>query len=279
MNIFLTGGTGFIGSHFLKLIKDKDFNVTVLKRNNNSFIRQDIGFEPTWIYKSLDNIFVENLQDFDVLIHLASEGVSPRKSTLDDLLYWNVVVLSKLIRFAIKANIKRIILAGTYAEYGLSANNYEFIPVTAALKPTSNYAASKAAAFEVTHALCIENRIELVYLRIFSAYGEGQNELNLWPQIKEYALSGKDFPMTFGTQIRDFIPVENVANSILESIQRKDINKDVPLILNIGTGKGQSILNFTEYWWNYWGATGKLLIGTIKKRDFEPNRYVALISE
>ena len=52
----------------------------------------------------------------------------------------------------------------------------------------------------------------MFYGRIFSAYGDGQYENNLWPSLKRAANSGEDFKMTNAEEIRDFIHVDEVTN-------------------------------------------------------------------
>jgi nucleoside-diphosphate-sugar epimerase len=136
-----------------------------------------------------------------------------------------------LLEKAHAAGVRRFVLAGSYAEYGLSADRYDFIPADAPLLPSTPYAASKAAGFIVANTFAIEKSIELYYLRIFSAYGEGQYINNFWPALRAAALSGADFPMTLGGQVRDFIPVERVAETFLCSIEgSSSVQKGVPFV-------------------------------------------------
>jgi nucleoside-diphosphate-sugar epimerase len=170
-----------------------------------------------------------------------------------------------------------VVVSGSFAEYGRSADRYELIPVGAPLEPTSAYAASKAAGFIAASTFAIENQIELCYLRIFSVFGEGQYAGNFWPALREAARAGQDFPMSPGEQIRDYIPVEDVAAALHRSVLRKDVQPGFPLVLNIGTGVPVSMRGFAEKWWSHWGATGKLLVGALPYRQNEPMRFVPLV--
>ena len=89
------------------------------------------------------------------------------------------------------------------------------IPPEAPLEPNGPYAASKAAQSIAASALCREKGINLAILRLFTVFGEGQNPVNLWPSLKRAA---PPLPMTPGEQIRDFIPVEQVAHAFLKAL-------------------------------------------------------------
>lgn len=273
MRIFLTGGTGFIGSHYLAHISRYAHEITALRRRG-SVPCVNVEREPIWLEKPLDDLDEPDLAGHDVLVHLASIGVSPKQATWQELTYWNVSVLMRLLDVAHRAGIRRFVLAGSFAEYGKSADRYDFLPADAPLQPTSPYAASKAAGCVLSSTFAIDLQIELIYLRIFSAYGEGQYEGNFWPALRAAALSGKDFPMTLGEQVRDYLPVEDVAGAIHFATERRDIIKGVPKIVNVGSGVPISMREFAEKCWSEWGAKGRLLIGSLPYRPNEPMRFV-----
>ncbi len=85
--------------------------------------------------------------------------------------------------------------------------------------------------------------------------------------------------MSPGEQIRDFIPVESVAQAFLRVLDIPlDTRHSTPLVANIGTGKPQTLRAFAEHWWKHWGATGKLLPGALPYRPNEVMRYVPKVS-
>ena len=156
----------------------------------------------------------------DVLVHLASFGVSPKPSTWEDCFKVNVLDTMHLLETANAAGIRKVIAAGSCAEYGSSGLNYDFIPVDAPLEPKGAYASSKAASSIAIQSFAESAGMSLIYGRIFSAFGEGQFEQNLWPSLKKRALEGSDFEMTPGEQIRDFIPVEEVAEWFIKALEQ-----------------------------------------------------------
>ena len=277
MKIFLTGGTGFIGSHLLHLLGTTDHKVTALRRGSSQPCI-DIGRDSLWLVKAMDSLESSDFSGMDALVHLASVGVSPKTATWADLLYWNVSVMVDLLEKAHAAGVRRFVLAGSSAEYGLAADRYDFIPADAPLLPTSPYAASKAAGFIAANTFAIEKSIELYYLRIFSAYGEGQYINNFWPALRSAALNGEDFEMTPGGQIRDFVPVESVVKSLLHAIEDRNIaSTKMPFVANVGSGRPMSMIHFAEKCWTEWGAKGRIIAGAKPYRPKEPMRYVPLI--
>jgi nucleoside-diphosphate-sugar epimerase len=275
MKLFVTGATGFIGSQFLNLLaRNPEIEVVGLRRNLDSQPRIPLLKEPLWITKSLDQVDQDDLQGVDVFVHFAAHSMYPPYDTLSNCLYWNLSAPLQLFNEAVKADITKFIVAGSCFEYGLSGEEYEFIPVDAILKPTLTYAASKAASSVAFYQFAVQNKIKFSYNRIFQVYGEGEAESRLWPSLKKAALAGEDFPMTEGAQIRDFIAVEDVAMYFVDACLNDDLVAGHPKFYNVGSGKPQSILEFSEYWWQKWQAKGRLLIGKIPYREGEVMRYV-----
>jgi len=186
----------------------------------------------------------------------------------------NVRQSLSLWRQAVKAGVKRLVICGSCFEYGKTGERLRFIPADATLEPANAYAASKAAATMAALALAVENKVELVLLRPFHVFGEGEAESRFWPSLRKAALGGEDLAMTAGEQVRDFIPVEKTADILTAALQRNDLRPGEPKIENIGTGKPQTLRAFAEFWWRKWNAKGQLKIGDISYRPNEVMRYV-----
>ena len=258
----------FIGGDFSDIERLRGINgVKELQEKKNFIFIERIPRKKIW----------SELRTADIglcLIHFASVGVSPQVATYEELQFGNVSCTLSLLNVAKNAGVSKIIMAGSYSEYGLSANNYDFIPADASLRPTTPYASSKAAAFDLTYNFCQKSKISLIYNRIFSAYGDGQFEGNLWPSLKKAAINNSDFPMTTGNQIRDFIAVEEVANKFFNDLNLGFSGGFSIKVKNICSGKGLTILDFAKFWWKTWDAKGKLLPGKIVSRQNEPIRFV-----
>lgn len=179
-----------------------------------------------------------------------------------------------LCKQAYESNINKFIIGGSCFEYGRSGERYQFIPTTAALEPITNYATSKAVASILLYGWASKNNISMHIMRFFHVYGEGEHENRLWPSLKSAALSGRDFEMTKGEQVRDFISVDELVYHIIQSLSFNLITPGVPKISNIGSGNILTVYEFCSYWWQKWGAKGKLIVGKVPYRENEVMRYV-----
>jgi nucleoside-diphosphate-sugar epimerase len=230
--------------------------------------------EPSWCTGNLSTISADFLEGIDVVIHLASSGVSPKQASWKELVDVNVAGVLWLLEKCSQASVRRCLVAGTCHEYGKSAERYREIPPDAPLEPVNLYGASKAAAFNMAIPYAKQNGIELFYGRIFSAYGEGQFKNNFWPSLRRAAVEGKDFKMTWGQQISDFIEASEVAKHFLSACHRPDIYISSPCVVNIGTGLSRTLLDFATQQWADLGATGDLIAGALAERPDQIYRYV-----
>jgi nucleoside-diphosphate-sugar epimerase len=274
MRIFVTGATGFIGSHFVNHALAAGQEVVALRRSPESVPRIELPREPAWLTKSMGQVTERDLAGMDVVVHLAAVGISPRVATWEELLEWNVAVPMKLLLMAASVGVTRFVAAGSCFEYGRAAARYEFIPPDAPLEPTGAYAASKAAGSVLFRTIALEKKVQLSYLRLFSVFGAGQHEGNLWPMIRRAALAGCDLPLTAGEQVRDFIAVEKVAAELLVAAGDDAVLPGLARVRNVGTGRPQTVRQFAEHWWREFDAQGELLFGQLPYRNDEVMRYV-----
>ena len=272
MKIFVTGATGFIGSNFVSRATQLGHRVFAQKRPESKI---NSRLEVEWIEKNLNEDFHEELIGADALVHFAAHTPNAPYDTLSECSYWNVTATLSLLEQAAAANVGRMILAGTCFEYGASAHNYQRIPPGAPLQPYLSYPVSKAAATIAACGLAREKNLHLQVLRIFQAYGEGEQERRFWPSLRKAALAGEDFNMSAGTQIRDFIHVSDVCDAFISSLNDKTIQAGRPSIRNVGTGHGSRLIDFAADWWTRWDAKGKLIPGSINQRPGELERVVA----
>jgi nucleoside-diphosphate-sugar epimerase len=274
MKIFLTGGTGFVGSHFLNQALQTGLEVIALKRPG-AVTRVPLLQEPTWIEGALDGDYREPLKGVDVLVHLASHTPNPPYDSLERCLYWNVFASIQLARQAADLGVKQFLVAGSCFEYGRSAETVPDVDTDTPLAPTSSYPTSKAAASVAFLGLARELQLQLKLLRIFQVYGEGEQASRLWPSLRQAALEGRDFPMSGGKQVRDFIAVEEVAGQLLRALDFSNVQAGNPLVGHIATGRPQTLLAFVQHWWQHWGATGQVRVGAVPYRANEMMRLVS----
>lgn len=274
MKIFVTGGTGFIGSHFLKQSLAGGHQIRALRRPASK-PRIQLDKEPEWLDVPFDELEPVHFDGCEVVVHLAAHSANVPYDSLEKCLHWNVTVPLRMADRALKAGVRRFIVAGSCFEYGRSGERYDFIPVDAPLEPTQSYPISKAAASIAWQGFAREKSVSLSILRIFQVYGEGEPEGRLWPSLQQAILTGSDYPMTMGEQVRDFISVEQVAHKFVNELTAQNglgIN-----IQNVGSGVPQTVASFAEKVWRSAGASGKLLVGCLPYRKNEVMRFVPWI--
>ena len=272
MRILVTGATGFIGSHFANTAIAAGHDVLGLRRPGSA-PRVSVSSAVRWLDKALADVKATDCEDMDVLVHFAAAGVSPAAATWQGCFRANVTDSLTAWTAALRGGVKRYVICGTCFEYGASGARYDAIPPSAPLEPTGPYHASKAAATMAALALAHQERVAVAVLRPFHVFGEGEEMSRLWPSLRSAAVAGVDYPMTPGEQIRDFVPVEDVAAAFLDVCVNRPLTPGRPEVHNVGTGRPVTILAFAEHWWRTWGAKGRLLPGAIPYRAGEVMRY------
>jgi nucleoside-diphosphate-sugar epimerase len=273
MKLFVTGGTGFIGSHFIRAAQADGHTVLALRRSAASVPVIALPQEPQWLTKAMNLVTPSDLKDCDILVHIAAAGVDPAENEWEKLFQTNVIESLKLWLVADSANVRRFVIFGSCFEYGKSGESFDFIPPNAPLLPIGPYSASKAAATLAAISLATERNWQLTVARPFHVFGEGESEARFWPSLRKAAIAGEDFPMTKGEQVRDFVPVAEVAGQVLDACSNPP-PPGQPEIRHIGTGNPQTLRAFAEDCWLQWKAQGKLVFGAKSYRQGEVMRFV-----
>jgi len=273
MHFFVTGGTGFLGSHFLAASLAAGHRVTALRRNGGK-TRIALKQEPRWCNGDLGDDLSDQLRNCDALIHLAAAGVTTYKDDWDYCFRINVTQSLALWRQAVDCGIKYFLICGSCFEYGMSGLSCEYIHAEASLLPIDAYSASKASATMAAIGLANRFNLRLLIARPFHLYGEGEAETRFWPSLRRAALAGEDFAMSEGQQIRDFMRVDDAAETLL--MLACDLKKmtTCSAVRNIGTGRPTTLLKFAQEQWALHNGTVLLLPGKIPYRSNEIMRYV-----
>ncbi|MBW3628617.1 MAG: dTDP-glucose 4,6-dehydratase [Gemmatimonadetes bacterium] len=237
MKILITGGMGFIGSNFVRLLLAERpeweiWNVDALTyagnpenladvaeaaeaRGRYRFVRADIADEAA-VQGLLDG------GDFDALINFAAESHVDR-SILSSAPFvrTNVVGTQILLDSARSAGVKRYVQVSTDEVYGdLGPDDAPFSETTP-LAPSSPYSATKAAADHLVLAYHHTHRMDVVVTRCSNNYGPYQFPEKLIPLMIVNAITGKRLPVYGrGENVRDWIHVEDHCRGVLAALER-----------------------------------------------------------
>lgn len=259
--IIVTGGTGFIGKHLVnKLLNCGKFSIAVVSNTHNSSpFAQSISYEKSTLKPYIVDIRDQNEiskifrdERADICIHLAAKtSVADSIRNPDETMDINVKGTENVLEACYESQVSNFVFASSAAVYG----DIRKLPISedSTLNPLSPYGTSKMLAEQYVSSYQQQKKIKsAISLRIFNVYGSGQSgESGVITRFAK-SLSARQAPVIYGngSQTRDFISVDDVADAILLSISlmEKDENKAMlsNTILNVGTGKPTSIKQLAQ---------------------------------
>jgi nucleoside-diphosphate-sugar epimerase len=241
--ILITGATGFLGSNLLDKISNENYKIIAIVSSENHILQNkypNIDFIVVRLEEIDSHFFIKN--KIDILIHFAWSNVS--KVMLDSHLIDEFKLQKSFLKIAFDNGLKKVIISGSCFEYGKIEGG---IDVDTTPLPNTCYGIAKNNLRIWINSYINDFNIEVsvIWLRIFYAYGSGQHERSLYTQLMQAIKnSDKEFNMSHGEQIRDFISVDEIANSVSQILSEK--HNFGLVIKNICSGEGVSVKDFVE---------------------------------
>ena len=269
MKILVTGATGFIGNHVINYLLDYCPEVEIIAssatpENAKTFPwYQKVEYKPFNINSANSdlNIFYFFNQPTH-LIHLAWEGLPNYK----DLFHFEKNLFHQyfFLKNLIENGLKDITLTGTCFEYGMKEGCLE---ESATAQPSNPYALAKNTLRVFLEELNNIKQFDLKWIRLFYMYGNGQNSNSLISQLEKAVHSGdKKFNMSAGEQVRDYLPIEKVA----EYIVKITLQNQVTGIINCCSGRPIKVKDFVYEYLEKINKTISLNLGYFPYPDYEP---------
>ncbi|MDR4251171.1 dTDP-glucose 4,6-dehydratase [Bacillus pumilus] len=249
----ITGGAGFIGLNFVKLLlQETDVRLTVfdkltyashpeemdelLKLSHFRFIQGDITLQ-----HELDQAFDEV---YDAIIHFAAESHVDRSiESAEPFIQTNVLGTYRMLEAVLKGKAKKLIHISTDEVYGdLELDDPAFTELTP-LSPNNPYSASKASSDLLVKSYIHTHQLPAMITRCSNNYGPYQHEEKLIPTIIRKAINGEKIPIYGdGQQIRDWLYVEDHARAVKRVLENGTAGQEY----NIGGGNEKTNLDLTQ---------------------------------
>jgi len=264
MNVLVTGGAGYIGSHCCKALSQRGFNPITIDNlvyghkhfvKWGEFFKGDVG-NAAHLKKCFSRYKIEALMHFAAYAYVGESVENPLKYYEN-----NVRNTLELLRTALENDVKYIVFSSTCATYG----EPQRIPIDEdhPLSPINPYGRTKRMIEEILKDYQAAFGLNYMSLRYFNAAGADPDaevgedhhpETHLIPLVLDVAASkrpaikvfGTDYQTPDGTCIRDYIHVTDLARAHLMALERL-LGGAGSNVYNLGNGQGFSVLEVIEH--------------------------------
>ena len=290
MKILVTGGAGYIGSHIVFELIDQMHDVTIFDDMSLGLV-ENIDPRATFVKGSTlkeSDLDAVCQNEFDVVVHLAAWKAAGE--SMDDPGKYaknNLNGTVNLINACERKGIKYFIFSSSAAVYGTP----EYVPIDEAhpVIPVNYYGETKLMIEKNLEWFSKLKGIRYAALRYFNAAGydvqgrirgKEQKPQNLIPVVMEVAsgmrdemnVFGNDYNTKDGTGVRDYIHVNDLATAHVKAMDYL-IEKDIDLVMNLGTGKKCSVLDVIQKTEDVSGNSVKFNV--VGRRDGDPGTVLA----
>ena len=291
MKVLVTGGAGYIGSHFVKILHENNVDCVVLdnlSRGHKEAVPENVPLEVVDLLNADSVKKVFEKYSIDAVVHFAAFAYVG-ESVEDPKIYYrnNVVGSFNLINACVEAGVKHFVFSSTCSLYG----NPQNIPISEEqpTNPINPYAQTKLIIENMLRDFESAYGIKSVCLRYFNAAGAdfdaqiGEShdpEPHLIPIVINTALGkrekvsifGNDYDTEDGTCIRDYIHINDLGDAHLKALEYLK-NGGSSQVINLGTGEGNSVKEIID---SAVMVTGKQIkIEIVDRREGDPAILIA----
>lgn len=218
----ITGATGYIGSHLLKYLLKKGWDVHIIADsrfgydNISDVISKIDVFEYDGLVQSLCDYF-QNTQA-DVVFHLAAAVITNyRPEQVPVLIQSNIQFGTEILEAMKQSGIKKIVTTGSYWQ-NYNSDDYN---------PVDLYAATKEAFEKIVKYYVDAFEIRHINLRLYDVYGEDDHRPKLLNIIRDIADTGEQLELTPGMQMLDMVHISDVCTAYEAAFELLTNQEDV----------------------------------------------------
>jgi len=266
MRVFLTGASGFIGSHVARLLLNVGCDVLALTLPDDPLWRlQDVAARLTLVRGDLSNsaAYRSTLAEWqpEACIHLAWYA-EPGKylHSPENLVSLNASLM--LLQALIEIGCHQVVMVGTCAEYDTDMG---YLREDSPTRPATIYAATKLALNLIGQQMAATAGVSFAWARFFYLYGPYEDERRVVPALIHSLLKAEPFAATLGEQVRDYLHVEDVAAALWSLTEKRASG-----VFNISSGVPVTMRQLMEIIGDILGRTDLIQFGALPYRDWEP---------
>ncbi|MGL3104507.1 NAD-dependent epimerase/dehydratase family protein [Bradyrhizobium sp. BR 1432] len=269
MKVVVTGATGFVGRHVITRFLREGHSLAAVARN------ADRAAAMPW-YPQVDFVACDLAMDFkpalelclksDVLVHLAWSGLPNYRNFFH--IGRNLPANLAFLEAAVATGLRQLMVAGTCFEYGM-----QYGPLTedTETRPDTPYGFAKDTLRKSLELLQKDHPFTLQWMRLFYMYGEGQNPNSLLSQLDCAIDRGDDvFDMSNGDQLRDYLPIEEVAADFVRAAAN---SAQCSGVINCSSGRPISVLELVRQRCRARASCIRLNRGRYPYPDYEPMAF------
>jgi UDP-glucose 4-epimerase len=259
MKVLVTGGAGYIGSHIVYELCDQKIDV-IIYDNLSLGTKENVDPRAEFVEGDINDskrLKEAMIRGVDVVFHFAAwKAAGESMENPMKYAYNNITGTLNLLNIMVENGVKYFVFSSSAAVYG----SPQYLPIDEhhPKNPENYYGYTKLAIEENLHWYAKLKGINFAALRYFNATGydikgrikgREKNPANLSPLVMEAAsgmrekllVFGDDYDTKDGTCIRDYIHVNDLAEAHLLAMDYL-LNKDKSLVVNLGAGSGNSVI-------------------------------------